>query len=71
MSRFLLDGKPPEQIVVRDVTPPLHATRLFAVVADHGWAERILASDCYEHDATDLAFAVGAFLSIPVEESAG
>jgi hypothetical protein len=69
-DRFLLDGGLPERILVRDVTPEDHATKVFAVVADHGWAERILASGCYQRDANDLAFAVGELLDIPVEEAA-
>jgi hypothetical protein len=68
-QRFLLDGKPPKRIVVREVTPEGHATRIFAVVADHGWAERILASDCYQRDANDLAWAIGNVLDISIEEA--
>lgn len=69
-DRFLLDGSLPERIVLRDVTPENHATRLYAVLADHGWAERILAGDCYRQDANDLAYAVGELLDIPVDEAA-
>jgi hypothetical protein len=68
-DRFLLDGGLPERIVVRDVTPEGHATPLFAVVADHGWAERILAGDCYLKDANDLAYAIGELLDISIEEA--
>lgn len=68
-DRFLLDGGIPERIIVREVTPEGHATRLFAVVADHGWAERIVAGDCYLRDANDLAFAIGELLDIPIEEA--
>ena len=67
-DRFLLDGSLPDRILVHDVTPDGHATPLFAVVADHGWASRILAGDCYLRDANDLAYAVGELLDIPVEE---
>ena len=67
-DRFLLDGGLPEKIVVREVTPDEHATRIFVVVADHGWAERILASGCYQRDANDLAYAVGELLDVPIEE---
>lgn len=69
-DRFLLDDTLPERLFVRDVTPESHATRLFAVVADHGWAERILCGDCYLKDANDIAFAVGELLDIPFEEAA-
>lgn len=65
---FTLNGSLPQRIVVGEVTPEGHATRLFAVVADHGWAERILASNCYAHDARDIAAAVGKFLDVPVED---
>jgi hypothetical protein len=68
-DRFLLDESLPKRIVVREVTPEGHATHLFAVVADHGWAERILAGDCYRKDANDLAFVVGEFLDVPIEEA--
>lgn len=70
-NRFLLRGTLPERIVVGDVTPEGHATRLFAVVADHGWAERLLAGDCYERDALDLALTVGEYLDVPVFVIAG
>jgi len=69
-DRFLLDGRLPERIIVREVTPDGHATRLYAVVADHGWAERILAGDCYLQDANDLAYAVGELLDIQISEAA-
>ncbi len=68
-DRFLLDGEIPDRIVVREVTPEGHATPIYVVVADHGWAERILASGCYLRDANDLAFAVGEMLDIPIEEA--
>lgn len=68
-DRFLLDGSLPEKLVVREVTPEGNATRLYAVVADYGWAERILCGDCYLRDANDLAWAVGDVLDIPVEEA--
>ena len=64
-DRFLLDDSLPERIVVREVTPEGHATCIFAVVADYGWAERILAGDCYEDIANDLAFTVAEYLDVP------
>lgn len=67
-DRFLLDNSLPERILVHEVTPEGHATRLFAVVADHGWATRILAGDCYQRDANDIAYSIGELLDIPVEE---
>lgn len=67
-DRFNLDGTPPERLRVTDVTPEGHATKLYAVIAEHGWAERILAGDCYLRDANDLAWAVGEVLDIPVTE---
>lgn len=70
-DRFLLDGDVPERIVVREITPDEHATRIFAVVAEYGWAEVILAGDCYQNIANDLAVAVGEFLDVPVVEHEG
>lgn len=67
--RFDLDGSKLERIFVLEITPEDHATRIFAVVADYGWAETILASDCYHHTANDLAWAVGTALDIPFEEA--
>ena len=66
--RFELNGSLPEQILVREITPVGHATRIFAVVADYGWAETILAGDCYDHTANDLAYAVGELIQIPYEQ---
>ncbi len=68
-DRFLLDGGLPDRIIVREVTPEGHATRIYVVVADHGWAERIVASGCYMRDANDIAYAIGELLDIPIEEA--
>jgi hypothetical protein len=48
----------PDNIQVRDVTPEDHATQIFAVVLDYGWAERIIAGDCYLQDALTIARAL-------------
>lgn len=36
------------------------ATRTWMVVADYGWAERILCSGCYETDAEGIIAAIKA-----------
>lgn len=63
-----LDGKTPQRLRVVDLTPEGHATRLFGVVADYGWAERILFSDAYETDARQIASVLAAALGgVPVD----
>jgi hypothetical protein len=65
-NRFLLKGDLPSRLRVRDTAPPESATRLFSVVADYGWAERLLCCDCYRDDANDIAATIGECLDIPV-----
>ena len=36
------------------------ATRTWMIVADYGWAQRILCSGCYEADAEALVAAIRA-----------
>lgn len=70
MSRtdlLLLDGEPPERLVVVDTTPEGHATPLFAIQADYGWAETTLFDGAYEHVARDVATALSETLGVPVE----
>lgn len=58
-ARVLLemDGGLPED--VRVVEEEDHgATPTFMVVADYGWAERILCGGCYERDANAIRAAV-------------
>jgi hypothetical protein len=65
-DRFLLDGRPPRRLSVRDAAPPESATQLYSVVADYGWAERVLCSGSCLRDANDLALTVAEYLRIPV-----
>lgn len=52
-----MDGGLPEDVrVVEEVTSS--ATKTFMVVADYGWAERILCGGCYERDANAIRAAV-------------
>lgn len=60
-----LNGDPPIAIAVRETTPEGHQTRLFALVLDYGYAERLIADRCYQTDANDLAVLLGAALGIP------
>jgi len=62
---FLLNGTHPRKVEVRDTTPPENKTRLYSVVADYGWAETILCSECYLRDANGIAMCISARLDIP------
>lgn len=64
---FELDGTLPRRLCVRCTSPADHVTRTYSIVADHGWAERILCSDSYLRDANDIAKVIGSWLQIPVE----
>jgi len=64
MRPFELNRTVPQAFVVRDITPGNHATRIFCVVADYGWAETIIASGCYHHHANDIARTLGAHLGV-------
>lgn len=65
-DRFILNDSLPERLYVRDTSPPGDATRLYAVVADYGWAEKILCSGSYRGDANAIAATIGEYLDIPV-----
>lgn len=64
---FILDGTEPTRLVVRDTAPPDWVTRTFSVIADYGWAERILCSECYRHDADAIAIILADRLGITAE----
>jgi hypothetical protein len=66
---FELNGTRPKCLRVICTSPPDHATPTYSIVADHGWAEKILCSGCYRHDANDIAEAIGDGLMIPVERA--
>jgi hypothetical protein len=64
---FELDGKQPKRLHVRCTSAPGDATQTYSVIADYGWAERILCSGSYLRDANDIADALGEALLIPVD----
>ena len=43
---------------VEDTTPEGNATQTFSVVADYGWAERVLCADSYWLDAKAICLAI-------------
>lgn len=69
MSRKLLsvNDSQPLKLLIRRGNPPTDATALYMVVADHGWCERIICSDCYPQDANDISKTLGKALGIPYE----
>jgi hypothetical protein len=50
------DGRPEDLRVVEEADHGVTPT--FMVVADYGWAERILCGGCYLHDAEAIAAAI-------------
>lgn len=67
-TTFVLNGTLPKQIIVRGTTPENHTPRLFSVILDYDWVEKIICSDCYLTDANDIAYIIGEFLFIPYTE---
>lgn len=65
-DHFVFHGSPPEQIIVRDTATPESKTRTYSVIADYGWAERILCSGAYRADANSIATLIGEHVDIPV-----
>lgn len=63
---FELNGNQPFRLVVRCTSPPEHATKSYSVIADYGWAERILCSGSSLRDANDIAECLGQGLLIAV-----
>lgn len=47
-----------EELRIVDLTPEGWATPQYGIVADYGWAERILCERCYLDDARELAEAL-------------
>jgi hypothetical protein len=62
---FVLSETVPVRLVVRDTAPPESATRTYSVVADYGWAERILCSDSYIGDANGIARVLAHSMDVP------
>lgn len=59
-----------ERVIVRDTTPEGYKTRLYSVVLDCGWCERIIAGGMYEEDAEMVATALSATFGIAREMGA-
>jgi hypothetical protein len=66
-NHFVLNQTLPQRLVVRDTAPPESITRTYSVIADYGWAERILCSESYRDDANSIATILAEFLDIPAD----
>jgi len=66
-SHFVLNDSLPKALMVHDTAEPESKTRLFSVVADYGWAQKILSSESYKADANSIATIIGEYLDIPVK----
>jgi hypothetical protein len=65
-AHFILNKSLPTRLMVHDTSPPESKTRFYSVVADYGWAEKILCSESYLPDANSIAEIIGEHLDIPV-----
>jgi hypothetical protein len=70
-DHFILNDSLPQRLDVRDTALPESATRTYSVIADYGWAERILCSGSYLRDANSIALIIGDHLDIPVSLAKG
>ena len=66
---FELNDSVPVAFELHEVTPEGYATRIYAVVAQYGWAQTIVAGDCYRHVANDIAHVLGAHLGVPYTQA--
>lgn len=64
---FILNDSLPERLMVHDTAAPESKTRTYSVIADYGWAQKILCSDSYKGDANSIATILGEHLDIPVQ----
>ncbi len=65
MPHFMFDAKSPvKALYVRETCSPEAITKLFSVVADYEWCERILCSDCYMDDANSIATILANDLNV-------
>lgn len=64
---FELQGNQPFRLIVRRTSPPDDATATYSVIADYGWAERILCSGCSLRDANDIANCLADGMLIAAE----
>ena len=69
-DHFVLNVSLPERLSVVDTSPVEDKTRLYSVVADYGWAEKILCSESFLDDANSIATILGEHLGIPVQLAA-
>lgn len=51
------NGRLPD-VRIAETTPEGSATQTYSVIADYGWAERILCSGCYLQDALAIEAAL-------------
>lgn len=58
IDRLAINGTAPESFSIVDVTPEGHATSLFAVVMDCGWAITTVTDGCYKRVAEGIAIAL-------------
>jgi hypothetical protein len=62
---FVLNDSTPARLVVRQTSRPDSARPTYSVVADYGWAERILCAGSNVHDANSIARILSASLYVP------
>lgn len=63
---FELNGSLPKLLnVVEDLSSG--ETKFYFIVADYGWAEKILCSDMYLKDANEIAIVLARYMNIPVK----
>lgn len=68
MNYFELNKSLPKQLHVR-LQEDSGATKFYMLVADYGWAEKILFADSQLEDANSIAEIIGEHLDIPVNKA--
>lgn len=71
LSGFVFHKELPTAWRVAEFTPEGHATPLFGIVAEYGWAERILFSNAYEKDALAIADLIRTVLATTMDAPSG
>lgn len=71
VARDILEwnDKLPEKVSVVKTSDDESATDTFSVVADYGWAERILCSGSYQQDAEAIKLAIEEACSTRLKEA--
>jgi len=69
MNHFILNNSAPKKLVVHCTSPMDSATKFYSVVADYGWAQKILCSGSYLDDANSIATLLAHALNIPYEKA--